>query len=168
MAARQPLPFDPIDEARRHWEDRWDGGAAMAAATSIVRASQIVVAKVEEALRPFELTFPRYEALVLLVFSRKGALPLGKMGERLQIHPASVTNIIDRLEAQGFVTRIAHPTDRRTILAEITDDGRRVVEEATKAIVAVSLGLDVLSEREQNAVTRLMRKLRLGHGDFSA
>jgi hypothetical protein len=47
----------------------------MAAATSLVRASQIVVGKVEEALRPFALTFPRYEALVLLFFSREGALP---------------------------------------------------------------------------------------------
>ena len=103
------LPFDPIAEARRHWDDRWAGGAPMAAATSIMRAQQIVLARVDEALRPFDLTFARYEALVLLTFSRSGSLPLGKMGERLMIHPTSVTNIVDRLEAQGLVRRARPP-----------------------------------------------------------
>ena len=84
-------------------------------------------ARVDEALRPFGLTFARYEALVLLTFTRSGSLPLGKMGERLMIHPTSVTNIVDRLEAQGLVRRVAHPTDRRTTLCEITDEGREVV-----------------------------------------
>src|ERR1044072_9359696 len=83
---------------------------------------------------PFDLTFARYEALVLLTFSRKGALPLGKMGERLMIHPTSVTNIVDRLEAQGLVKRRPHATDRRTTLAEITDEGRELVEEATRSV----------------------------------
>jgi DNA-binding MarR family transcriptional regulator len=139
----------------------------MAAATSLVRASQIVVGKVEEALRPFALTFPRYEALVLLFFSREGALPLGKMGERLMIHPASVTNVIDRLESQGLVTRVPHPTDRRTILAVITDEGRRVLQEATKAVSTIAFGLDGLSERELDHLTRTIRKLRALRGDFS-
>ena len=85
---------------------------AMAAATSIMRAQQIVLAAVDGALRPFGLTFARYEGLVLLLFSRRGALPLGKMGQRLMIHPTSVTNIIDRLEEQGLVRRVPHP-DRR-------------------------------------------------------
>jgi DNA-binding MarR family transcriptional regulator len=164
---RPPLAFDPIEEARQHWSDRWEGGSAMAAATALVRASQLVVATVDEALRPFDLNFPRFEALVLLVFSRDGALPLGKMGERLLIHPASVTNIVDRLEAQGFVTRTPHPTDRRTILALITDEGRRVVEEATQAVVASAFSLEGLSEREIDQLTRTLRKLRLLHGDFT-
>ena len=85
----------------------------MAAATAIMRVQQIVLAAVDEALRPFDLTFARYEALVLLQFSRKGSLPLGKMGERLMIHPTSVTNIVDRLEVQGFLRRVPHPTPSR-------------------------------------------------------
>src|SRR3546814_3459739 len=103
----------------------------MAAATSIMRAHQIVLARVDEALKPFGLTIARYEALVLLTFSRSGSLPLGKMGERFMIHPTSVTNIVDRLEGQGLVRRVQHPTDRRTTLCEITDDGRAIVEKAT-------------------------------------
>ncbi len=109
MGVKRKLPFDPIDEARRHWEGRWGRGDAMAAATGVMRVQQIVLGAVDEVLRPFDLTFARYEALVLLQFSRKGSLPLGKMGERLMIHPTSVTNIVDRLEAQGFLRRVPHP-----------------------------------------------------------
>lgn len=160
------LPFDPIAEARRHWDDRWPGGATMAAATSIMRAQQIVLARVDEALKPFDLTFARYEALVLLTFSQRGSLPLGKMGERLMIHPTSVTNIVDRLEAQGLVRRVDHPTDRRTTLCEITTAGRALAAKATVEITAVDLGIAGLSEREVDQLTRLLSKLRRSSGDF--
>jgi DNA-binding MarR family transcriptional regulator len=161
------LPFDPIAEARRHWDERWPGGSAMAAATSIMRAQQIVLARVDDALKRFDLTFARYEALVLLTFSRSGSLPLGKMGERLMIHPTSVTNIVDRLEAQGLVRRVDHPTDRRTTLCEITSEGRELVDKATAAVASVDLGITGLSDREVDQLTRLLRKLRKASGDFS-
>jgi DNA-binding MarR family transcriptional regulator len=160
------LPFDPIAEARRHWDGRWPDGSAMAAATSIMRAQQIVLARVDEALKPFDLTFARYEALVLLTFSQRGSLPLGKMGERLMIHPTSVTNIVDRLEQQGLVRRVDHPTDRRTTLCEITPAGRRVVGEATEAVTAVRLGVEGLTGREVDQLTRILGKLRHSRGDF--
>jgi DNA-binding MarR family transcriptional regulator len=139
----------------------------MAAATSIMRAQQIVLARVDDALKPFDLTFARYEALVLLTFSRRGSLPLGKMGERLMIHPTSVTNIVDRLEGQGLVRRAQHPSDRRTTLCEITEEGRAVVREATVAVTEAELGVTGLSERELGQLTRLLTKLRRGSGDFA-
>lgn len=138
----------------------------MAAATSIMRAQQIVLAKVDEALKSFDLTFARYEALVLLSFSQRGSLPLGKMGERLMIHPTSVTNIVDRLEAQGLVRRVDHPTDRRTTLCEITPAGRELVERATLAVTKVDLGIAGLTEREVEQLTKLLVKLRKESGDF--
>ena len=166
--ARQPLPFDPIDEARVRWSDRFDPDVshAMAAATSIMRAQQIVLAAVDGALRPYGLTFARYEGLVLLSFSRRGTLPLGIMGQRLMIHPASVTNIIDRLEDQGLVRRSPHPTDGRTTLAEITDEGRALALEATAAVNAVAFGLGVLDDRDLHDLQRIIGRLRLGNGDF--
>ena len=65
------LPFDPVAEARRRWvEHGWeDAAAGMAAVTSLMRAQQIVSARVDEALRPHALTFARYEVLMLLLFS---------------------------------------------------------------------------------------------------
>ncbi len=166
--ARRPLPFDPIDEARVRWSDRFDPDVsdAMAAATSIMRAQQIVLAAVDGALRPFGLTFARYEGLVLLSFSRRGTLPLGIMGQRLMIHPASVTNIIDRLEDQGLVRRSPHPTDGRTTLAEITDEGRALAVEATAAVNAVAFGLGALADQDLRDLQRIIGTLRLGNGDF--
>ena len=160
------LPFDPIAEARRQWLLRWGAVEPMAAATSIMRAQQIVLARVDGMLRPFQLTFARYEALVLLSFTRNGSLPLGKMGDRLMVHPTSVTNTVNRLESQGLVRRVAHPTDRRTTLAEITPEGRRLVEKATDVLVEARFGLASLSDDEATELTRLVRTLRVAAGDF--
>ncbi|MDR0358437.1 MAG: MarR family transcriptional regulator [bacterium] len=161
------LPFDPIQEAGRQWRRRrWAQSDEMVAATSIVRAYQIVLEEVERVLRPFGLTFARYEALVLLSFSRTGALPLGKMGQRLQVHPTSVTNVVDRLAAQGLVVRVAHPTDRRTVLAELTPAGRDVVGRATAALTRTSFGLPSLESDELASLTTVLRKVRRDAGDF--
>jgi DNA-binding MarR family transcriptional regulator len=162
------LGFDPIEEAQRQWQLRWSGDETMVAATSIMRAQQIVLAAVDEALSPFDLTFARYEALVLLLFSRKHCLPLGKMGSRLMVHPTSVTNVIDRLEQQGFVDRIPHPTDRRATLAQLTESGEKVVTEATQAVTKVAFGLGCLSESDLRQLSHIVRKVRVGAGDFDA
>ncbi len=160
------LPFDPIEEAGRQWELRWDEVEAMQAATSVMRAQQIVLSRVDEALRPWGLTFARYEVLVLLYFSRRGQLPLGKMGARLMLHQASITNLIDRLVQQGYVEREPHPSDRRTTLATLTAEGRAIMEDATKAVVDARIGVGELSAREASELHRILRKLRTGAGDF--
>ncbi len=164
-----PLRIDPIAEARRQWEERWPAAphAAMAAVTSIMRAQQILLARLNEALRPFGLTFPRYEALMLLSFTRRGSLPLGKISERLQVHRTSVTNIIDKLEADGLVRRVPHEQDRRATLAEITDEGRRVARAATEAMHGVAFGLGALSDADRDQLTELLRGLRVAAGDFA-
>ena len=165
----KPLPIDPIAEARRHWRERWGDEPArpMEAITSIMRAQQILLARLNELLGPLGLTFPRYEALMLLSFTRSGTLPMGKVGERLQVHRTSVTNIIDKLEADGLVRRVPHEADRRTTLAEITDAGRDVAERATKLLNADSFGLAALGGDEQERLTELLRTLRLEAGDFA-
>jgi DNA-binding MarR family transcriptional regulator len=138
----------------------------MAAATSIMRAQQIIQARVDAVLKPFALTFARYEALTLLYLSRAGALPIGKMGARLMVHPTSVTNAVDRLEAQRLVRRIGDPADRRTVLAQITPAGRRVVERATAALGAIRFGTAGLSDSESRNLTKLVASLRVEAGDF--
>jgi DNA-binding MarR family transcriptional regulator len=164
-----PLRIDPIAEARRHWTARWGEEPArpMAAVTSIMRAQQVLIARLNDLLRPHGLTFPRYEALMLLSFTRTGALPLGKVGERLQVHRTSVTNIVDKLEADGLVRRVPHAEDRRATLAEITDSGRETAARATEALNAAAFGIDALGNDEQEAVTALLRALRVDAGDFA-
>jgi len=93
LRAMAPLRIDPVAEARRHWEQRWgpEPSRPMAAVTSIMRAQQVLLARLNELVRPHGLTFPRYEALVLLSYTRRGELPIGKLGERLQVHRTSAT-----------------------------------------------------------------------------
>jgi DNA-binding MarR family transcriptional regulator len=165
---RKPLelPFDPIDRAARIWENRFGPSSAMAAVTSIMRAQQILIAELDKILRPYGLTFARYEALVLLSFSRAGALPLRVMGERLMVHPTSVTNTIDRLELQGMVIRRPNPEDGRGRLAEITEHGRDAVKAATRDLMAADFGLGGYAETELADMFSLLRGLRLSAGDF--
>ena len=160
------LPFDPIDEAARQWGLRWAGVDQMHAVTSLMRVQQLLLAQLDELLRPHGLTFARYEALVLLTFSRAGSLPLGKMGERLQVHPTSVTSIVDRLEAAGLVVRRRHPQDGRAVLAEITVEGRELVEAATADLVGADFGLGALDRAGLQQVSALLRPVRESAGDF--
>lgn len=162
-----PLETDPIDEARRNWEAHgWDAPAAMSAATSVARAHQILLGRIDAALAPFSLTLSRFEALALLTFSRRGSLPMGKIGERLQVHPTSVTNTIGRLERDGLVRRRGGDGDRRTVLAEITDDGRRVAESAARALGEARFGLAGLADDDVRAVHAALVPLRREAGDF--
>lgn len=167
MDAQPRLPFDPIARARANWRDHgWDEADVMAAVTSITRVHQVLMQRIEAVLRPFDLTFARYEVLVLLTFARAGELPLGKVGERLQVSPASVTNAIDRLERSGYVRRSPHPTDGRTTLARLTVRGARVVEEATDALTAARFGADGLTDADAEAVFGLLAPFRARAGDF--
>ena len=168
MARQRTLRFDPIAEARRQWEAHgWEEAApGMAAVTSIFRAQQIYLARIDAVLRPLGLTFARYEVLMLLLFSRAGSLPLNKVGARLQVHPTSITNAVDRLLAQGFLLRVPHATDKRTTLAEITEKGRAVAVEATNAVNREVFTSPGLSQSDLDELVELLRRLRAATGDF--
>jgi DNA-binding MarR family transcriptional regulator len=163
-----PLPFDPILEARRQWESHWGSEPvpAMGAVTSIMRAQQILMARLNALLKPWDLTFPRYEALMLLHLSRRGSLPLGKMGERLQVHRTSVTNIVDGLERLGLAERTPHETDRRTTLAAITPVGHEVAEAATAVLNRERFGTAPLRDEQLEALFGVLERVRLAAGDF--
>jgi DNA-binding MarR family transcriptional regulator len=161
------LPFDPIERAGESWEQHFGPASAMRAATSIFRVQQILLARFDEALRPHELTFARYEVLVLLTFSRTGRLPLKVIGSRLMVHPTSVTNAIDRLVAAGYVERLPNPADGRGVLAGITASGRAVVETATGALTGLDFGLRDLPEAERQELFDLLKRVRLGAGDVA-
>jgi DNA-binding MarR family transcriptional regulator len=137
--------MDPIGEARRQWVAHgWpDAAPGMAAVTTIFRVQQLLAARIDTALRPYNLSFARFEVLRLLSFAKRGELPMGKLGERLQVHPASVTSAVTRLEAAGYVQRIPHPANNRSTLAKIQPAGRRLLNPATRDLNTVfeSLGL---------------------------
>jgi len=165
-ATRHALPFDPIEEAARQWDMHYEQTTRMAAVTSLMRVHQLVLTELDELLRPLGLTFARYEVLVLLSFTRRGELPLGKIGERLQVHATSVTPLVKRLATAGLIDRSAHPEDGRTVLASITQRGRGVLAQATTAITDHRFGLGSMSDEECRHLTRLLRTPRSAAGDF--
>ena len=165
-AGRPPLPFDPVEEAARQWRTQWDEMPRMRAVTSLMRVHQLVLTELDELLRPIGLTFARYEVLVLLSFSRRGALPLGKIGERLQVHATSVTPLVKRLEAAGLIQRTPHPEDGRAVLASITPKGREVMLTATEAIVDARFALGAMTEADCDQLTQLLTGPRHAAGDF--
>ncbi|MEO7071049.1 MAG: MarR family transcriptional regulator, partial [Nostocoides sp.] len=99
------LPFDPITRAAQLWVQRWGKGSQavpMATATSVMRVQQLLLTDYDAICARYGLSFARYEALVLLAFSREGRLGMTKIGHRLMVHPTSATNIVQRLHTQGF------------------------------------------------------------------
>ena len=139
----------------------------MAVVTSVMRLQQIFLGRADAVLRPFGLTFARYEVLMLLSFSRRGVLPLGKIGERLQVNAASVTNAVNRLETDGLVLRQSNPDDGRGTLARLTPTGRRLGAQATEVMndrVFEDLGVSPATIEQ---LFDQLAELRRAAGDFA-
>lgn len=170
MAKPVALPFDPIRRAADLWRARWGPRSqpvAMASATSIMRVQQLILGDFDATVGRHGLTFARYEALVLLAFSREGRLPMSKIGQRLMVHPTSVTNIVQRLAAKSLVERVPNPADGRGMLAMITPHGVAVMEAATRDLVASGFSLGALTPAEHEQLFALLRKVRVAAGDFA-
>ncbi len=154
------LDFDPLERAAELWEQRIGDATSMRLATSIMRVHQILLAKLDGAVKSFGITFARYEVLRLLSFSSAGSLPMSKIGERLMVHPTSVTSLMDRLVADGLVDRQTDPQDRRRVLASLTDAGKRVLDQSTAVLTELDFGLGALPKDQQQAVNEFLSPLR--------
>lgn len=158
---------DPIAEARSQWiRHGWaDAADGMAMVTALVRAQQLLLERITAVLRPWDLTFARYETLRVLAFTRSGEMSMARLGSLLQVHPTSVTSAVTRLERQGFVERRRDSEDRRIVLASITPQGRAVVESATAGLNAeVFAGLGLTSD-EVSGLSALLNRVRETEGD---
>ena len=163
---RGALPFDPIERGAEQWRRTYPQAARMRAVTSLMRVHHLLLTELDEVVRPFGLSFARYEVLVLLSFSRTGSLPLGRIGERLQVHATSVTPLVQRLAAAGLIERRPHPGDGRAVLASLTGHGREVLQQATTAVVDADFGLGAVSESECDQLSAILATARAAAGDF--
>ncbi|MGH9022857.1 MAG: MarR family winged helix-turn-helix transcriptional regulator [Acidimicrobiia bacterium] len=154
---------DPVVCARHRWRLRFVSADAMAAALALDRAHGAVTDRLEALLRPFDLNVVRYEVLGLLDFADETALLLGQISEWLDVHPTRVTTNVDRLEAQGYVRRRQHPSDRRAVLVELTSSGEEVFGQASSQLIEAGFGLAALSKKEMVQLERLLARL-LGPG----
>jgi len=117
-------------------------------------------------MRPVHLTSAKHEALAIVYFSRHGELPLGRLGERLLVHPTSVTSTVDALERLGLLRRTRHPTDRRATLARITPKGRRAIQQTCTRLGAQHSGLDALGADEAQQLFDVLARVRAAAGDL--
>ncbi|MBL7495260.1 MarR family transcriptional regulator [Frankia sp. CNm7] len=157
---------DPIQAAydlwvAKGWEDTADG---MIAVTSLLRVHQLLMARADEILAPVELSFARYEVLVVLYFN-EDAVPLSYLAKALQLHQASVTNLINKLEKQGYLERRAHPSDRRVTLAQITRTGRARTRTAIRRLNSELFSQLGLTVEETRAMVSIFAKMRHAWGD---
>jgi DNA-binding MarR family transcriptional regulator len=121
--------------------------------------------RIDGVLRPLDLTFARYEILMLLSFSAAGRMPMTRMGSLLQVHPTSVTSAVDRLEKQGFVRRTRNEEDRRQVLASITHRGREVADRATAGLNAEVFERPGVDGAQLDQLFELLSTLRASGGD---
>ncbi|AQY02800.1 MarR family transcriptional regulator [Microbacterium foliorum] len=165
----RPLPVDPLAEAKRQWlAHGWsDAADGMTVVTSVMRAQQLLLARVDAALKPFALSFARYEMLRLLAFSRSGRLPLSSVVARLQVHATTITSTAERLVRDGLIVREPHPHDGRAALLALTDSGRELVERATSALNADVFADPGVSKADATELVAIVARMRKAAGDFS-
>ena len=106
---------------------------------ALLHAAGVAQEHVEAELSGLGLSLPKLAALRVLRDAGE-SMPLGQLAERLSCVKSNITQLVDRLEADGFVSRAADPSDRRSRLAVLTAEGRRLCEKG--------LGIQERSERE--------------------
>lgn len=99
--------------------------------SSLLQAAETAQDAVEARLQAAGLSMPKLLALRTLAEAGE-RLPLSQLAERLSCVKSNVTQLVDRLAADGFVTRMDDPRDRRTRIAALTSSGRKAWQEGTR------------------------------------
>ncbi len=164
----EAAPFDVVEASRRVWLERWDPEAAsgMAVFTAILRSHQLLSDQVNQVMRSHGLTFARYEVLAWLATDPESARTLSWISKTLRIPPATVTDIIDRLEDERLVRRVPHPSDARTTLAVITARGRKAATDATQDLNTTVYERIGLSDQQRDQLIDLLAQLRASGNEF--
>ena len=94
---------------------------------NLVLTSELLVKRVSALLQPLRLSSATGLVLSILADS-EASLPPNEIAKRLIVSRATVTGLLDSLERQNYIRRLPHPSDRRMILAQITDAGRQAAQ----------------------------------------
>lgn len=108
-----------------------------------------------------ELNITPVQALVLGFLSDEDRITSSELGKRSELDSATMTGILDRLEAAGLIERQGNPADRRSIKIHLTEQGKALAGEAVRIIAEANREfLAILTEQEQEELRSLIRKLR--------
>jgi DNA-binding MarR family transcriptional regulator len=150
---------DAVQEAARHWAERYPDVQGFTGLVSMIRAYSVAVRSIEVVLRPLGLNLSRYEVLLLLSFTKLGQLPTMKLRDLLMVHGSSVTYLVDKLQEAGLVERKRDVTDGRISLVCITGSGRDLIDEASRGLAEAEFG--AFAGLDANDASRLIEIL--GH-----
>lgn len=128
-----------------------------------MRTQHVYLARLDAALEGRGLSTAKFGALRVLAGSDE-PLALGQLAERLACVRSNITQLVDRLEADGLVQRVPDPEDRRSKRAAITAEGRRRFEAGSRAKLEVERELLAsLSPEEAEQLAAALGKLSADH-----
>ncbi len=142
-------------------EEYPDGDAASTEAfATLVRAGEAVLAEIDRCvLTALDVRQPIFSALAVLDGAAEPLTP-SEIAERVLVPSATMTATIDLQERRGWVRRVPNPSDRRSVLVEITAEGRAVADRVLPGIRAVEKStMSVLTERERRQLVVLLDKV---------
>jgi DNA-binding MarR family transcriptional regulator len=124
----------------------------------------------KETLVDYGITPEDWGVLTSLRLRRPGKLTSpGALARDFELSSGAMTSRLDRLEASGFVRRLPDPADRRGVLVELTDEGRRAWESAIEVQGRKeAFFASALSKDEQRQLNDLLRKLLLAFEEARA
>lgn len=126
---------------------------------AMLHAAHAVEAEVETKLNEMGLSAAKLAALQALAEAGE-SMPLSQLAGKLSCVKSNITQLVDRLEADGLVARQSDPTDRRTRLAALTKAGRKAMTEGTRVLEAVERDvLDRLTPAEVRQLHALLGKI---------
>jgi DNA-binding MarR family transcriptional regulator len=127
---------------------------------SFLEAAHLLQSRLEEALKAVDLSPAKFAALDQLV--RAGEpVPLRVLSEGQHCAPSNMTQLMDRLEAEGLVRRLADPADRRIVRAELTTLGKQRAAAGGKVIAKAQAEFArTVSKADSAALDRLVRSIR--------
>jgi MarR family transcriptional regulator, organic hydroperoxide resistance regulator len=123
---------------------------------ALYSASRAMTAAYRPILTALNLTYPQY--LVLLVLWEEGRITVGRLGERLQLDSGTLSPLLKRLEANGFVRRERSHTDERLVDVTLTPAGRRLERKAQRIPEQLSSSTG-MTEREAADLRDAVRQL---------
>lgn len=125
----------------------------------LIKSGRFAESRLDQSLDSAGLTFVKWRMLDALV-NAKSPLSLGKLAEHLNCVKSNITQLTDRLEAEGTVRRISDPEDRRSILMELTESGRSMHKAGVEALTMATRKLFAASNEEQrNALRHLLEMI---------
>lgn len=129
---------------------------------SLVKIGQMIEQQIEVALQPCGLSVPKLTALHFLEHSDE-PLPLGALSEKMHCVRSNITQLMDRLEADKLVQRVADSEDRRSVRAVITEEGRKRYEVGRQAVAEAQHHiLDALPEEKRATLSNMLGLLLAG------